>query len=81
MELKPPCWPLEDLRNQMIVVELSGGRIIEGILRSSDHVGNLVIADATEVQAVFIQLPNYKPRKLGAIVVRAPHIVAVNMKS
>jgi len=61
----------EQSLNQLVLVELKGGREVRGKLFSFDQHMNLVLEDAEEISSD-------QGRKLGTIIVRGDNVVLVS---
>lgn len=61
----------EQSLNQLVLVELKGGRGVRGKLFSFDQHMNLVLEDAEEISS-------NEGRKLGTIIVRGDNVVLVS---
>lgn len=45
---RDPIIQLQPYLNQKMMINLLGGRVVEGILKGFDHVNNLVLTDVVE---------------------------------
>ena len=77
MEKALLCWPLDEYIHKKIVVEMQGGREVQGILKGYDQVGNLVLGECFETIPLS-RTEEFTPRKFGTAVIRFPHILAIN---
>ena len=80
MDRVPPCWHLDSMKQKRVIIKLSGGKEISGVLKNSDAVGNLVLSDTVITCPGPSIPPDFKPRALGAAVIRAPHISSINVE-
>lgn len=76
---KPASWPLEEYVGKMVCVIMRGNRELTGKLAGYDEIGNVVLVDCEETAPLGGDIPEgYVPRKLGKVVLRSPHVSAVN---
>ena len=81
MDRVPNCWPLGEMISKPVFIKLEDGTQLRGILKNFDTVGNLVLAN-TELVTPGPKVPShFKPRMLGAAVIRSPHIASINVEN